>query len=338
MVNNKSNGITIISIILACVAFFFLIMAVIPLYTVHNTKLVGSPQSVQLPEQTVSPTTTPASSPTPITITDDYGRTVTINEYPQRIISLSPAHTEILFALGLGDRIVGVSDYSNYPTEALTKPNVGAYDTPNLEVIIAQEPDLVLATEEHEAETQQLESRGIIVFASNPLTVSEVLDTIITIGKITGTDEAAAALTADMRQRMDAITAKTSQLTAEERPRVFFPIWHDPIWTVGSGTFHDELIQMAGGVNIAGELSGYVDMSLEAVIDANPQVIIAGVGMGEGTDLTLQFMQTDDRLAGTDARINGKVYSADMDIVSRPGPRLVEALETFFRLIHPELQ
>jgi iron complex transport system substrate-binding protein len=337
-VNNKSNGITTISVVLACVVFFFLIMAVIPFYSITNTKLVGSSQSVQIPAQEAAQTPTSSPTPTPITITDDYGRTVTINEYPQRIISLSPAHTEILFALGLGDRIVGVSDYSDYPPEALTKPNVGSYDTPNIEVIIAQEPDLVLATEEHEAETQQLEDRGITVFATNPQTVSEVLETIVTIGKITGKDEEANALVDDMQQRMDAITAKTSQLTAEQRPRVFFPIWHDPIWTVGSGTFHDELIQMAGGVNIAGELSGYVDMSLESVIDANPQVIIAGVGMGEGADLTFQFMETDDRLAGTDARINGNVYSADMDIVSRPGPRLVEALETFFRLIHPELQ
>ncbi|MFA5309609.1 MAG: cobalamin-binding protein [Dehalococcoidales bacterium] len=327
-----------------------LILLIITIFTVTIASCGNTEKTTAAAPTTTAPATTPAQltttpatpapspTPEPITITDDYGRTVTIDEYPQRIISLSPAQTEILFALGLGDRIVGVCDYSDYPPEATTKPNIGAYDTPNIEAIIAQEPDLVLASEEHEAETLQLESLGITVVAINPLTVQEVLDSIILIGKITGQDQEAASLVSDMQRRMDAITAKTSQLTAEQKPRVFYIIWHDPIWTVGAGTFHDELIQMAGGVNIAGDLSGYIDISLEAVIAANPQVIIAGVGMGTGTDETYQFVATDDRLADVDARVNGKIYSANMDIVSRPGPRLVDALEVFFSLIHPEMQ
>ncbi len=287
---------------------------------------------------TATPTETPTPTSTSITITDHFNRVVTIEKYPQRIISLSPAHTEILFALGLGDRVVGVSEYSDYPPEAKAKPSVGAYDTPNIETIISMAPDLVLATEEHEAEIAQLESRGIVTVGLKPTTVSEVLATITIIGQITGQDEAAARLVADMHQRIDAITEKTRSLTDAQRLRVFYIIWHDPIWTVGSGTFHDELIRMAGGVNIAGNLTGYVDISLEAVIAANPQVIIAGVGMGTGVDLPLQFVQTDDRLSGVDARINNRIYGANMDIVSRPGPRLVDALEIFFSLIHPELQ
>jgi iron complex transport system substrate-binding protein len=300
-----------------------LILLIITVFTGLPASCSSSPKS-----------TTPSS----ITITDDYNRTVTIVKYPQRIISLSPANTEILFALGLGSRIVGVSEYSDYPPEAANITSVGSYDKPNIEVIIAQQPDLVLASEEHEAETQQLESHGITVVAVNPKTVKDVLATINMIGNITGKGKEAAALTTSIQKRMDKITAKTSKLTDAQKPRVFYIIWHDPIWTTGAGTFHDELIQMAGGVNVAHDLSGYADMSLEAVVAANPQIIIAGVGMGTGESLTLKFVQDDARLSGVDARVNNKVFSANMDIVSRPGPRLADALETFFNLIHPEMK
>jgi iron complex transport system substrate-binding protein len=310
-----------------------------PESTTPTSTLTKTPTVTLTPSQTQTPapTKTETPAPTSITVTDQYDRTVTIKSNPQRIISLSPAHTEILFALGLGDRIVGVSDYSDYPPEAKTKPNIGSYDAPNIEKIIAAEPDLVLATEEHMTEVTELESHGITVVALNPKTVREVLDTIEMIGKITGQDKQATSLVANLKQRMNAIAEKTSKLTAEQKPRVFYIIWSDPIWTAGSGTFHDELIRMAGGINIASDLTGYADISLEAVIAANPQVMIAGVGMGTDNDVTLLFAQTEARLKDTDARVNGKVFSVNMDIVSRPGPRIVDALEELLKIIHPEL-
>ena len=316
------------------------------LTTTTTTPAVTTPaQTSSAPVITTAETTAVITSPAPettetdtITVTDHYGRIVTVKKYPQRIISLSPANTEILFSLGLGERIVGVSDYSDYPEEAKTKTNVGAYDTPNIEQIIALEPDLVIATEEHQTELEQLESKGLTVVAINPKTVAEVLSTITLVGQITGQDDEAAALTGSLQERIDTITARTATLTDEQKPRVFVVIWHDPIWTVGADTFHDELIRMAGGMNIAGGLSGYTDISLETVVAENPQVIIAGVGMGDGATLSLDAMKTDERLANTDARINNMVYGANMDIVSRPGPRLADALEEFFKLIHPEMQ
>ena len=172
----------------------------------------------------------------------------------------------------------------------------------------------------------------------NPKSVSEVFDTITLIGKVTGRDIQAAALVADMKSRMAKITAKTAQLSDAQKPKVFMVIWSDPIWTVGSGTFHDELIKMAGGINIAGNLSGYTTIGMEDVIHDNPQIIIAGVDMGTDVSTTLKAMQTDDRLKNTDARLNNWVYGANMDIISRPGPRLADALEILFKLIHPELQ
>jgi iron complex transport system substrate-binding protein len=280
-----------------------------------------------------SPTTTN------FTITDSKGREVSIKDnQPQRIVSLAPSNTEILFALGLGDRVVGVTDFCNYPPEATTKPSVGAYDIPNIETIVSMEPDLILATDAQSDEIyQQLESRGLTVVAIIPHSLNEVLETITLIGQLTGVDEAAANLVASLQARIDAITEKTNNLTEAQKPKVFYIIWQDPIWTTGDGTFEDALIVLAGGINIAHDLNGWATISLEAVIDANPQVMIAGVGMGEGLDLPLQYIQTESRLANTEARLDGKIYSIDMDVISRPGPRLIDALEQLFQLIHPEL-
>jgi iron complex transport system substrate-binding protein len=273
-----------------------------------------------------------------MTITDQLGRTVTLKtNSPQRIISLAPSNTEILFALELGDRIAGVTDYCNYPPEAKTKPSIGNYNSPNIEEIIAKEPDLVLATEVHETTIAQLESRGITVVALSPKTIDEVIDSITMVGKITGQEKEAASLVADMQKRIKAVTDKTSKLSESQKPRVFYIFWQDPIWTAGAGSFEDELIQKAGGVNIAHDLNGYAAISLETVINDNPQVIIAGVDMGTGKDSPLLFVQDEDRLQDVDARQNERIYGTNMDIVGRPGPRIVDALEEFLKLIHPEL-
>ncbi len=287
---------------------------------------------------TACSTATP--TPSSFTITDSLGRNITINNtHPQKIISLAPSNTEILFALGLGDRVVAVSDYSDYPPEAKTKPSVGAYDDPNIEAIIAKEPDLVLATEaQPQTLYQQLESHGITVVVIVPHNMNEVLDTITLVGKITGQDKQAANLVDDMQKRINAITEKTKNLSQAQKYRVFYIFWQDPIWTAGAGTFEDTLIEMAGGVNVAHALSGHATMSLEAIIDANPQVYIAGIGMGTGEDVPLQYIKTEDRLKDSEGVQKNRIYGVDMNIVGRPGPRIVDALEEFFKLIHPELQ
>jgi iron complex transport system substrate-binding protein len=282
---------------------------------------------------------TESITPTSTTITDQLERTVTLKtNNPQRIISLAPSNTEILFALGLGDRIVGVTDYCNYPPEAKTKPSIGGYNTPNIEQVIAMNPDLVLATEIHQVDLiPQLESRGLTVIGISPKNIDDVLTSITLVGKATGQEKEAASLVTDMQKRIKAVTDKTSKLSESQKPRTFYIFWNDPIWTAGAGSFEDELIQKAGGVNIAHDLNSYVAISLETVIMANPEVIIAGIGMGTGEDLPLQFVQTESRLQDVDARKNERIYGTNMDVVGRPGPRIVDALEEFLKLIHPEL-
>jgi iron complex transport system substrate-binding protein len=270
--------------------------------------------------------------------TDQLGRAVTLVSNPQRIVSIAPSNTEILFALGLGERIVGVTKFCNYPPEATEKPEVGDFNSPNIEEVVAMAPDLILAANIHKDKViPQLEAKGLTVFALSPKTVDEVLEAITLIGKITGKDKAAADLVKNMRSRIKAVTDKTGKLSEVQKPRVFYAVWHDPLMTAGSETFIDELIYKAGGINIAHDLKDYADISLETVIVANPEVMVAGVGMGEGEDLPLQFITKEERLQDTEARQNNRIYSINTDLVGRPGPRIVDALEEFARIIHPEL-
>jgi len=273
----------------------------------------------------------------PIEVTDQLGRVVKLDKIPERIISLAPSNTKVLFALGLADKVVGVTDYCNYPPEALEKPSIGGFSTPNIEEVIALSPDLILATSIHEKRIiPQLEGRGMTVFALNPKTLDEVLESIILVGEITGQDEEASQLVAEMRNRVKAVTDKTDNLAEAQRPRVFYVTWHDPLMTAGSGTLHDELIVKAGGINVARDLIDYADISLEAVIQANPEVIIAGVGMGSGEDLPFEFAKTEPRLGNVDARINHRVYSLSIGLF-HPAPGIVDALEKLAEFIHPEL-
>ena len=276
--------------------------------------------------------------PSPVQITDQLGRVVALDKVPQRIISLAPSNTEILFALGLADRVVAVTDFCNYPTEAEAKPGIGGFSTPNIEEIVALAPDLLLATSIHEKKViPQLEDKGLIVLALNPKTLDEVLEAIVLVGKTAGAEAEASALAAEMRQRIRAVTDKTAGLSMEQRPKTFYVLWHDPLMTAGAGTLQDELIQKAGGINIAGELTRYADIGLEVVLAADPEVIIAGAGHGSGESLTFQFAQNESRLKDVAARRDNRVYAIDSDLAGRPGPRIVDALEQFAKFIHPEL-
>jgi len=278
------------------------------------------------------------TAPSLIEVTDQLGRAVSLDGIPQRIISLAPSNTEILLALGLGDRVVAVTDYCDYPPEALTKPKIGGYTTPNMEEVVALSPDLVLAASLHQERIiPALEERGLTVFALDPKTVDEVLESITLIGKVTGKKEEASQLITGVQNRIKAVTDKTENLPENKKPKVFYLTWLDPLMTPGSGTRHHELIRMAGGTNVAQDLTGYASITLEAIIEANPEVIIAGIGMGSGEDLPFEYVKTEPRLRNVDARINDRMYSIDVDLCGRPGPRITDALEKFAEFIHPEL-
>jgi len=274
-----------------------------------------------------------ACSPTEQTPTqyvfDDLGRLVAINGTPQRIVSLAPSNTEILFALGLGDKVVGVTDWCNYPPEALDKEKVGSYDTPDVEKIVALNPDLVLVAYGTTMDViNNLVGLGLTVFGIKTTDLDDLLDDIRTVGNITGEKVEALALTSEMESRIEAVTDETSEL--EERPSVFYIVWHDPLWTAGSETFIHELIEKGGGVNMCQNITGYTTISIEEVVARNPEVIIA-------SEWSFEWAMNEASLNSTDARQNGRIYQGDDDLVQRPGPRLVEGLEWFAYFIHPEI-
>jgi iron complex transport system substrate-binding protein len=279
---------------------------------------------------------TPQSPPG--NIVDGLGRKVTINTVPQRIVSLAPSNTEILFALGLGDKVVGDTEYCNYPEAAKTKPKVGGFSTVDIEKVVSLRPDLVLATRIHDKTIiPALENLGITVVALTPGSLNEVLDSIKLVGKITGQDKEAAELIKNLGTRIEEITDKTQNLSPEQRPRVFYVTWHDPLWTAGTGTLSNDVISQAGGQNIASDITGDKTIDLETVISRDPEVIIVSVGMGTGEDLPWQYIKAESRLKNTQALLNDRVYKIDGDLIHRPGPRVVEALEEMTQFIHPEL-
>jgi len=275
----------------------------------------------------------------PIEVTDQLGRVVKLDKMPETIVSLAPSNTEILFALGLGDKVVGVTEYCDYPEAVKDKPKVGGFSTVDIERVIEIGPDLILATGYHKAEViPGLERLGLTVVCLNPTTLEEVLEAITLAGKCTGKEDEASQLVTEMEKRVNAITEKTAGLSASARPWVFYIVYHDPLMTVGSDTFTHELIVKAGGINIAQDLTGdYPTIGLEAVIAANPQVIVASYGHGSVEDLPLQFALTEPRLSDVDARVNNQVYEIDTSLGSRPGLRIVDGLELLAKMIHPEI-
>ena len=273
----------------------------------------------------------------PRTIVDDLGRNVTIPEKPTRIICLYNAFTEILFALGLGEKVVGVSKDVDYPLEALHKERVGGAITADVEKIVSLNPDLVLAQARMQRElVLGLEKLGLTVVALNPENFEEALENIRLIGKITGQEQEARRLTADMEKRAKFITDRTKELADFERPKVFYLVWYDPLKTMGPGTFINELIQLAGGENIAADAKERVPAySFETVIQRNPQVII--LAGGSMTSITVDELKALKRWQVIDAVKHGRVYSIDCALVGGATPRIIDGLEIMAKYLHPEL-
>ena len=265
---------------------------------------------------------------------DDLGRLVAINGTPQRITSLAPSITEILFALGLGDSVVAVTDQCDYPPEALEKEKVGGYATPDIEKIVALNSDLVLVAYGTPMDViNNMVGLGLTVFGIKSTDLDDVLNDIRRIGEITDKEMEAQALTSEMASEIKAVTDVTSEL--ENRPRVFYIIWGgegSALWTVGSGTFIHELIEKGGGVNICQNITGYAEISIEYVLARDPEIIITSSWPG-----IYEWAMNSTELEVTAARQSGSVYTCDDNLVQRPGPRLVEGLEWFAHFIHPEI-
>jgi iron complex transport system substrate-binding protein len=273
-----------------------------------------------------------ASSGFPRTITDSSNTKVTIAAQPKRIVSLSPAATEILYALGAGDRVVGSDKFSNYPEAALKTPKLD-YSKPDPEAALALNPDLVIMATRQEEQVQQFRDlKMTVLFFEEAATVEGVYDSITLLGQLTGHDDQAAQLVAGMRQRVTAMTSKVTDVT--RGPRVFYELTTD-LYTAGPDTFIGSMLSLLKAQNIAtGATSDFPQLTAEAVIAADPEVILLA-------DAEFQAQNADTVLsrpgwANVSAVKSRRVVGIDDDIASRPGPRIVEAMEIVAKALYPD--
>ena len=291
--------------------------------------IAGKPKSAPPAAPKAAPQEAPSN-----TLTDSFGRSVTVVAKPGRIVSLAPSHTEVLFALGLGGQIVGVTKYCDYPVEAKQKTQIGGYSDPSVEKIVSLKPDLVLADSLHKTIVEQLESLKIPVLAIEAKTIDAIPGLIETIGKASGRAEEGRALAAAMRRDMDSIAARIGGLGERDRPRVYYELWHDPLMSVGPGSYLHDLITLAGGTNVmAAAKSPYPIASIEAILKSDPQVIIYCHGQQKKEDIAGR--PGWGRLEAVKA--NKIVLFPDENIFMRSGPRIAEALKSLALTLHPEL-
>jgi iron complex transport system substrate-binding protein len=293
-----------------------------------------------------TPTPAPISTEIPtaevssvITLTDGLGREIKLDSPAQRVVSLAPSNTEILFAIGAGSQVVGRDEFSDYPEEAKSIDSVGgSMGEYSAEAILALKPDLVLAAEINNAElVKQLEDLGLTVYyLSNPKTLEEMYQNLEIVAQLTGHEKEAETLIEALKARVKVVDDKIAPLNS--RPSVFYEIdASDPNkpYTYGPNTFGDLLIARAGGHNIGGALADpYPQMSLEQVVADDPSIIILG---DSAWGVSAESVKARPGWDAIQAVQNGQIYSFDDNLISRPGPRLVDGLEQLAKLLHPEL-
>ncbi len=279
-------------------------------------------------------------APTPIALPDGRGAEIRLAAPAARIVSIAPSNTEILFAIGAGGQVVGRDSFSDAPEAALAVPDVGGgWGELDLEALLALEPDLVLSADIIAPEQNQaLEALGLPVFVlPNPVELDGLYTNLETVGRLTGHVDQAAQAAAALGQRVQDVLENVAN--AEDRPLVFYQLDStDPNapWTSGPGTFIDTLIHLAGGENVGAGLEGpWVQISVEALIAQNPDVILMGDALYSG--LTAADVAARPGWDAIAAVQNGQVYEFDDNLASRPGPRLVDGLEQIARLLHPGL-
>lgn len=269
------------------------------------------------------------------TVTDEIGRRVEVPDRPARIITLSPSLTEIVFALGLGDRLVGVTRWSDVPAEAKKLPQVGAYISPNLELIVSQAPDLVLANYEGNPPwvVEKLTQAGIAVYVTQPSTPQALPASIRRLGRVCGAPVAGERLA----REMEAGFARVENLVSKARPvKCLLLVGRNPAVAAGTESFHGRLLKLAGGDNAAAGAPGtWPRLSLEYVVKSRPEVIILST-MERGAEAS-ELLAHWRSVPGLDEKSGVRIEIVSSDLLDRPGPRMIAGLEALARAIHPDL-
>ena len=281
----------------------------------------------------VTPSPSVTASPFPASLTDFQNRAVTVPARPERLVSIGPSITAFLFALGAGPRVVGVDDFSDEPAEAATREHVGGIKV-NFEKVVSLKPDLVFSVKFSDGTIEKLQSASLNVLVVDPQSVSDVAKTAALLGKAVGAD--GEGLGRSIQQRVDAVKAKTAGVAT--RPRVYHEIdASDPakIFTVGPGSYINDLIDIAGGVNIAARAaSAYPQLSAEEILRSDPEVIVLAASDYSAKPSQVAARQGWSVIAAVKS---GRIITIEPNLINRPGPRVGEAAEMYARLIHPEL-
>lgn len=268
-----------------------------------------------------------------IEVVDFKGRNIVLDKIPQRIVSLSPSNTETLFALGAGEKVVGVTSYCDYPEEAEKVQRIGTFEEPNMELIKKAQPDVVLAGYLKKEAVKALEGMGIPVIVTEAESFEEIYKSIGIIGKLTGTAAKAEEIITDMKNKIAEIEAKVKD---KKKPAVFYVVWADPLMTAGSNTFINDVIKAAGGINVAEKVERWANYSVEELIRDNPDMLVAALhSTDEG--MTKEDLKKSRIFNKLECVRQGRIYvMSDDNIISRPGPRIVQAIEEMNRAFFGE--
>ena len=278
-------------------------------------------------------------------LVDDHNYTTSLMAYPEKIVSVAPSATEILYAIGAGDKVVAVTDYDNYPYDfaawiaAGNMTSVGDFTDPNLEVITSLNPDLILASGGVQVESvDTLRDLGYKVLVLDPTNIAGVLKNIELVGNATGKRAEATAVVNDIISR---ITAVENTVANAAKPKVYYEVYYESTssWTIGAKAWQNELIEIAGGTNIFEDQQiDYYQFQVEALIDRNPDVIVLPAsGMGTGQLESLDAVKARPGWDTMNAVQNDRLCQIDSNIIERAGPRVADAIEQLAAFFHPEL-
>jgi iron complex transport system substrate-binding protein len=274
-------------------------------------------------------------APSKIEVTDEVGRRIYVPVPVRRIVSLAPNLTETVYALGAQDRLVGVTDFCDYPPEARQKTSVGGAVSPSIEQIVALKPDLVLAqaiTMNRRETVDALERLGIAVYSANSRSVDGILDSTRHIADLIGAGDASAMLLKSLRARLDDLKLR---LAGRPLRRVLFVVWSDPLVSIGRQTFIADALRLAGAVSIVETEQDWPRLSLEEVVRLQPEFLVFASSHSESVRTTVEDLSERSGWRGLDA-IRQHRIAAISDAINRPSPRLVDALEELARQLHPD--
>ncbi len=284
---------------------------------------------------TTAGTSTHAQPGFPVIITDAQGVQVTIPSRPTRIVSASPAVTEMLFALGAGDRVVAVTDQCNYPAEAARLAKIGGFWTPSVERVLGAQPDLVIGSRGNPPDfVTILRKSGVPVMTVDPQTLSDIFATIRRISEMIGDKPASEKLVASMQARLDAVADAIRDVPEDKRPTAFLVLQVTPPWTAGSGTFQDDAIRVAGGRNIASDLKSFTAYSTETLVAKDPDFLLLSTMNGDRERMKRDVL-VSTALSHLSAVRSGHMVVLESDPLMRAGPRIVEAVEAMARTFYP---